>query len=131
MFTKGLLAVLTSKDAVLKDVRDCIVQRDDQSCRDVKPYLHSFLSDLLHFRLGCVCVDARVGIPNSIQDPVLESLRLTHPESWYMITLGQYAFLPYFHWGILKEATKCKLCKEIGKNFKSIIPASKLHHLVS
>ena len=33
LFTKGFLAVLTSKDAVLKEVRDCILQNDPQNVR--------------------------------------------------------------------------------------------------
>ena len=40
LFTKRILAVLTSKDAVLKEVRDCIFQGGEQRCKDVKPYLH-------------------------------------------------------------------------------------------
>ena len=37
LFTKGLLAVLTSKGAVLKEVRDCILQNDPQKCKEVNP----------------------------------------------------------------------------------------------
>ena len=35
LFTKGFLAVLTSKDAVLKEVRDCILQNDPQMCKEI------------------------------------------------------------------------------------------------
>ena len=41
LFTKGFLAVLTTKDAVLKEVRDCILQDDEQRCKEVNPYLGS------------------------------------------------------------------------------------------
>ena len=124
LFTKGFLAVLTSKDAVLKEVRDCVLQNDPQRCKEVNPYLFSYWRDL-HVRSGCVCVDERVAIPHSIQDAVLESLHLTHPGSWGMITLGQYAFWPYMHREILNKAATCKPCTDIGKNLKSVIPASK------
>ena len=96
LFTKGFLTVLTSKDAVLKEVRDCILQDDGQRCKEVKPYLHSYWRDL-HVRSGCVCGDERVAIPHSIQVVVLKSLHLTNPGSWGMITPGQYAFWPYAH----------------------------------
>ena len=56
LFTKGFLAVLTSKDAVLKEVRDCILQNDAQRCKGANPYLYSYWRDL-HVRSGCVCVD--------------------------------------------------------------------------
>ena len=80
LFTKGFLAVLTSKDAVLKEVRDCVLQNDPQRCKEVNPYMFSFWRDL-HVRSGCVCVDERVAIPHSIQDAVLENLHLTNPGS--------------------------------------------------
>ena len=104
LLTKGFLTVLTSKDAVLK--RDCILQYDEQRCKEVNPYLHSYWKDL-HVRSGCVCVDERVAIPYSNQDAVLESLHFTDPGSWGMITLGQYAFWLYMHREILNEAAKC------------------------
>ena len=37
LFIKGFLAVLTSKDAVLKEVRDFILQNDPQRCKEVNP----------------------------------------------------------------------------------------------
>ena len=130
LFKKGFLAVLTSKDAVLKEVRDCILQNDAKRCKEVNPYLHSYWRDL-HVKSGCVCVEERVAIPHSIQDAVLESLHLTHPDNWGMITLGQYAFWPYMHREILNKAAQCKLCTEIGKNLKPVIPASKWKPLLN
>ena len=124
LFTKGFLAVLTSKDAVLKEVRDCVLQNYPQRCKEVNPYLFSYWRDL-HVRSGCVCVDERVAIPHSIQDAVLESLHLTHPGSWGMIALGQYEFWPYMHREILNKAAQCKPCTDISKNLKPVIPASK------
>ena len=67
LFTKGFLAVLTSKDAVFKEVPDCILQNDPQRCKEVKPYMFSYWRDL-HVRSSCVCIDERVAIPHSIQD---------------------------------------------------------------
>ena len=124
LFTKGFLAVLTSKDTVHKEVRDCILQNDPQRCKEVNPYMYSYWRDL-HVRSGCVCIDERVAIPHSIQDAVLESLHLTHPGSWGMITLVQYAFWPYMHREILNKAAQCKPCTDIGKNLKPVVPASK------
>ena len=124
LFTKSFLVVLTRKDAVLKEVRDCILQNDPQRCKEVNPYLFSYWRDL-HVNSDCVCVDERVAVPHSIQDAVLESLHLIHPGSWGMIMLGQYAFWPYMHREILNKAAQCKPCTDIGKNLKPVIPASK------
>ena len=42
LFTKSFLAVLASKDAVLKETRDCVIQDDEARCKEVSPYIHSF-----------------------------------------------------------------------------------------
>ena len=64
-------------------------------------------------------------------DPRLESLHLTHAGIWGMITLAQYAFLPYMHQEILNKAARCKPCTEMGKNFKPIFLQSKWQPLVN
>ena len=46
LFTKGFLAVLTSKDAVLKEVRNCVLQNDPQRCKEVNPYMYSNWRDV-------------------------------------------------------------------------------------
>ena len=122
LFTKSFLAVLTSKDAVLKEIRDCVFQDDEARCKDV----HSFWKDL-HVKSGCLCVDQRVAIPNSIKEAVLESIHMTHPGSWGMISLSQYAWWPYMHREILAKTSDCVPCTDIGKNLKPIIPKSKWH----
>ena len=42
LIAKGFLAVLTKKDAVRKENRDCILQDDKQRCKDVNLYMHSY-----------------------------------------------------------------------------------------
>ena len=124
LFTKSFLAVLTSKDAVLKEIRDCVLQDDEARCKEVSPYIHSFWKDF-HVRSGCLCVDERVAIPNSIKEAVVESLHMTHPGSWGMISLSQYAWWPYMHREILAKASDCVPCTDIAKNLKPIIPKPK------
>ena len=130
LFTKGFLGVLTSKDAVLKEVRDCILQNDAQRCKEMNLYLFPYWR-YLHVRSGCVCVDEHVAIPHSILDAVLESLYRTQPGSWGMITLGQYAFWPYMHREILNKAATCKPCTDICNNLKPVVPASKWKPLLN
>ena len=130
LFTKGFLAVLTSKDAVFKEVRDCILQNVPKRCKEVDSYMFSYWRDL-HVRSACVFIDERVAIHHSIQDAVLESLHLTHPGSWGMITLGQYAFWPYMHREILNKEAQCKPCTDIGKNLKPVVPESKWKPLLN
>ena len=102
------------------------MQDDEARCKEVSPYIHSFWKDL-HIKSGCLCVDERVAIPNLIKDAVLESIHMTHPGSWGMISLSQFAWWPYMHREILAKTSDCVPCTEIGKNIKAIIPKSKWH----
>ena len=124
--TKSFLAVLTNEDAVLKEIRDCVIQDDEVRCREISPYVHSFWKDL-HVKSGCLCVDQRVAIHNAIKEAVLESLHMTHPGSWGMISLSQYAWRPYMHREILAKTSDCVPCTDIGRKLKPIIPKSKVH----
>ena len=126
LFTKSFLAVLTNKDAVLKEIRDCVMQNDEARCKEVSHYIHSFWKDL-HVKSGCLWVDERVAIPNAIKDAVLESIQMTHPGSWGMISLSEYAWWPNMHREILAKTSDFVPCTEIGKNLKPIIPKSKWH----
>ena len=62
---------------------------------------------------------------NSIKEAVLELIHMTHPGSWGMISLSQYAWWPYMHREILAKTSDCVPCTDIGKNLKPIIPKSK------
>ena len=70
-------------------------------------------------------MDQSVAIPNSIKEAVLESIHMTHPGSWGMISLSQYAWWPYRHREILAKTSDCAPRTEIGKKLKPIIPKSK------
>ena len=118
--------MLTSKDAVFKKIRECVIQDDEAMCKEVSPYFSSFWKDL-HVKSGCLCVDERVAIPNSIQEAVLESIHIMHPGIWGMISLSQYAWWPYLHREILAETCNCVPCTQIGENLKLGIPKFKWH----
>ena len=81
MFSATLIASLTSKDAILKDVRDCINTENEDRFRQFSPYIHSYWKDL-QVKNGCVCVDDRIAIPNSIKYAYVEAIHATHPGSW-------------------------------------------------
>ena len=126
LFTKSFLAVLTSKDAVLKEIRDCMMQDDEARRKGCSAYILSFWKDL-QLKSGCLCVDERVVIPNSNKDDVIESFQMTHPISSGMISLSQYAWWSYMHKEILAKSSDCVPCTDIGKNLNLVIPKSKWH----
>ena len=124
VFSKKFLAIMTGKDAILKEVRDCVIRNDAERLQEISPYLFSYWRDL-SVKHGCVCLDERISIPKSIKDAVLEDIHSTHPGSFAMHSLAQNIWWPYIHRDILAKASECKACTEIGENLKSVIPHRK------
>ena len=63
VFSKSLIASLTSKDAVLKDVRYCFLTKKEARLNELNTYIRSYWRNL-HVRSGCVCIDKKIAIPN-------------------------------------------------------------------
>ena len=72
------MASLTNKDAILKEVRDCILTEKEDLFKQISPYIHSFWKDL-HVKNGCVCIDDRIALPHAIKDAYVEAIHVTHP----------------------------------------------------
>ena len=81
IFSSTLMASLTSMDGILKEIRDCVLTDNEDRCRQISPYIHSFWKEL-HVKNGCVCIDDRIAIPNSIKDVYMEAIHAKHPGSW-------------------------------------------------
>ena len=120
VFSRKFLAILTGKDAILKEVRDCVLRNDAERLQEISPYLFSYWRDL-SVKHGCVCLDESIAIPKSIKNAVLEDIHSTHPGSFAMLSLAQNIWWPYIHRDILAKASECKACTDIGKNLKSVI----------
>ena len=87
IFSSTLMASLTTKDAILKEIRDCVSTGTEDRCTQISPYIHSFWKDL-HVKNGCVCIDERIANPNSIKDAYVEAIHATHPGSWGMTDMA-------------------------------------------
>ena len=77
IFSSTLLACLTTKDAILKEIRDFILTENEDRCKQISPYIHSFWKDL-HVKNGCVCIDDRIALPHAIKDAYVEAIHATH-----------------------------------------------------
>ena len=96
IFEKSLIASLTSKDVVLKEVRDCILTNNESRFKALNPYIHSYWRDL-HVRSGCVCIDEKVAIPNVLREALIDDIHASHPGTWGMICMATHCWWPYIH----------------------------------
>ena len=74
--SKSLIAALTSKDAVLKEVRDCILTNNESRLKELKPYFHSYWRDL-HVRAA-----------------LIDDIHVSHLGNWRMIFMATYCWWP-------------------------------------
>ena len=126
IFSSTLMAHLTSKDAILKEIRDFVQTNNEDRCRQISPYIHSFWKNL-HLKNGCVCIDDWIAIPNSKKDVYVEAIYSKNPGIWGKTDMATHAWWPYIHRDIITKTAKCNPCVKIGKNLKSFLLANGHH----
>ena len=124
IFSSTLMASLTTKDAILNEIRDCILTENEDRCKQISPYIHTFWKDM-NVKNECLCMDDRIAIPNSIKEAYMEAIHATHPGSRGMTDMATHAWWPYMHRDIISKTAKCNPCVKIDKILKSIFPGSK------
>ena len=76
-FSKSLMSSLTSKDAVLKGVLDCILTNKESRPKALNPYVHSYWRDL-YVRSGCLLIDEKVTIPNVFREALIDNIHASY-----------------------------------------------------
>ena len=121
IFSSTLMASLTSKDAIPKEIRDCILTDNKDRCSQIDTYIHSFRKNL-HVKNGCVCIDDGLAKPNSTKDAYVEAIPATHPGTWGMTDGAVHALWLYMHRDIITKTAKCNPCVKIGPH-RQVCPA--------
>ena len=124
IFNSKLIAAMISRDTVLREVRDCILENDEERCRKLCKQIHGQWRNLSTHN-GCILVDNKLAIPHAMKEPVMDVLHATHPGAWGMTELGQRLWWPFINRDLINKSKTCRPCTEFGKNLKSIIPKTK------
>ena len=83
-----LIAAMTNRDGVLREVRDCILNGDDQKGKKLSKEIYAKWRSLCVHN-GCVLLDNKLAIPNVLKESVFDILHSTHPGARGMTELGQ------------------------------------------
>ena len=129
IFSSSLMASLTTKDAILKEIRDCILTKNEDRCKQISAYIHSFWKDL-HVKNGCVCIDDRIDLPHAIKDAYVDAIHATHPGTWGITDMATHAWWPYMHRDIATKTAKFKLILEDQFIMKEVKSFTFLHVLI-
>ena len=81
-----ILAALTNRDSILREIRDCIISNDEERYRKLRKQVHAHWKSL-SAKNGCIFADNRVAIPNSFREAVTDVFHAKHPGSWGMTEL--------------------------------------------
>ena len=114
IFNDILVAALTNRDTVLREVRECVKLKDEQRCKSLSKHIHSHWKSLT-VRNGIVFVNNKMAIPNVIKKAVVDQIHASHPESGGMTEMGQKVWWPFSNRDLINKARTCKPCTEIGK----------------
>ena len=118
------MASLASNDAILKELRDCVNTGNEDRCRQISPYFHSYWKDL-NVKNGFVCVDDQTAISNSINDAYVEAINATRQVVCGMTDKPVHVLWLFMHRDLLSKKARCNPCVKIGNKLKSTIPSSK------
>ena len=124
IFNTKLIAAMTNRDTVLREVRDCILTGDEQRCKKLSKQIHATWRSL-SVQNGCLLLDNKLAIPNSLKESVIDVLHSTHPGAWGMTELGQRIWWPFINRDLINKSKTCRPCTEFGKNLKNKNPKSR------
>ena len=79
-FSKNVFAAMASNGLVLKEIRDSVLGRDKQMCRELQNYMNSYWKNLNVSHVSRV-VDDREANPHAMKNAMNESLHMSHPGS--------------------------------------------------
>ena len=105
IFSKSLIAFLTSKDADLKEVSDCILPNNESGLKALNPYIRSYSRDL-RVRSGCACIDENVAISKVFREVLIDDIHPSHPGTWRMIFMAKNCWWPYMNRELVVKATE-------------------------
>ena len=111
---KIFLRGLTSKGSVLTEISDRLFTENEDSCKQIAPFIHKFLKNL-HVRSLCVAVDDKIAMPNSIKDAYLKAIHSKTAGSWGTTGRPVHAWWYYVNRDIPAKAAKCNACVKMGK----------------
>ena len=116
------MASLTSKNAFLREVCDCILNNNEAQLKELIRYIHSYWRDL-HVRSSCVCLDDLLTIPNVIREALIDGNHTSHPSTWQIMFTATHCLWAYMKRELTVKSRECKPCISIGKTLQSVIPA--------
>ena len=101
VFSKPLVASPTSKNVVLKEMRDYILTNKETRLKELNPYIHSYWRDV-HMRSRCVCIDEKIVIPNVLREVLVHA---SHSGKCELICMATPCWWPYMIKELIVKST--------------------------
>ena len=115
-FNAQLIAALINRDTVLREIRECITTDNQARCKRLSRQIHAKWGSL-SVNNGCILVDNKLAIPNTLKESVMDALHATHPGAWGMTELGQSLWWPFINRDLINKSKTCRPCTEESKKY--------------
>ena len=77
-FNRKALAALANGDAKLREMRGCIINKDEEICRKLGQYYHQHWNDM-NVKRGMFVVVEKISIQNQLESAIVKVLHSVHP----------------------------------------------------
>ena len=106
MLGANFLAASTTADPTLREVRDCVEQKDWERLKSFDKTYWA-LRDSLHNRNGVLCYDEKVVIPTKLRPQLIQIFHAAHPGQLGMLDVSASAWWPKKNRQLIHKAQKC------------------------
>ena len=89
LFNESYLALETMNDPHLREIRDCVQQKDWPRLKEFEPTFHK-LRDSLSNTNGVLCLDEKIVVPKKLRIKFLNLLYAAHPGQLGMNAAAEY-----------------------------------------
>ena len=118
VFSSTLIAAMTNRDSVLREIRHCITQGDELRCKAVSRQIHTHWKQL-SVNDGCILLDNRPTILNATKDAVIEVLHATHAGAWEMTEVAHRLWWPFIYENLSTSQKRAARAQSSVKTLKA------------
>ena len=78
VFNTQLIETMIKRDTVMREIKECIITDNQARCKRLSKQIHAKWGSLIVSN-GCILVDNKLAIPNTLKESVMDVIHATHP----------------------------------------------------
>ena len=115
-----LIAAMTYGDTEFDEIKDCLIQGNQKSCKAVSRQFYAHWNQL-RVNKGCILLDNNLTITNVVTEAMTSVLHVTNQSAWSKKELARRQWWPFNNRDLINKSITYHPRTEFGKTFKSVI----------